>query len=353
MAESDPLINFDTVRTPPSPVTFGLRVKRLGLMLSVPLLLIGGATVYYFVNLRYISTENAYVAQDKISVASQVSGDVVEVAVSENQMVKAGDLLFRLDPAPFRIALAQANAALAAAQVKIIGMRTDLAATDADISGASKGVAFYEAEYQRQSALMANGFTTRARFQQAQHDLDDARTRLANMQNAAAKAQAALATSSIAPGTNPAVLAAQAQKARAELDLARATVRAPVSGKVSQTGRLQIGSYVMAGLPVVTLVGSSQSRVDANFKETELANMRIGQPAKLTFDAYPGLEVAGHVASIGACTGSEFSMLPAQNATGNWVKVTQRVPVRIAIDGHPARELIAGLSTNVRIDTGR
>ena len=110
---------------------------------------------------------------------------------------------------------------------------------------------------------------------------------------------------------------------------------------------------MMSGLPAVTIVASDKSWVEANFKETELAEMRVGQPATLTFDAYPDLEVKGHVASIGAGTGSEFSVLPAQNANGNWVKVTQRVPVRIAIDGRPSRPLLAGLSTHVTIDTGK
>ena len=131
----------------------------------------------------------------------------------------------------------------------------------------------------------------------------------------------------------------------------RRRARAPASGTVSQSERLQLGQMMTTGLPGLTIVASDRSWVEANFKETDLADMRIGQPAKLTFDAYPNLKLKGHVASIGAGTGSEFSVLPAQNANGNWVKVTQRVPVRIAIDGVPSRPLIAGLSAHVRIDT--
>jgi membrane fusion protein (multidrug efflux system) len=238
-----------------------------------------------------------------------------------------------------------------------VGLETDLGNTGVDIGGAAEDVAFYEDQYRRQAELMRQGFNTRTRLEEAQHDLSDARSKLAAARANERKAQAALATSPVAPGVNPAVLAAQAQKRKAQLDLSHTEVRAPAAGKVSQSTGLQLGQLAFSGMPALTLVLSDRSWVEANFKETDLARMRVGQPAKLTFEAYPGLELKGHVASIGAGTGSEFSVLPAQNANGNWVKVTQRVPVRIAIDGQngkgPARPLIAGLSSHVTIDTGR
>jgi membrane fusion protein, multidrug efflux system len=329
------------------------RLRNLALILSVPLILVAAAVTYYFMTRHYVTTDNAYVRQDKVSVSALVGGNIVEVAVREDQMVKQGDLLFRIDPEPYRIAIAQADAAIAAAQVRVAGMETELSATGIDIEAARQGVTFYEQEYRRQAELMERGFTTRARLQAAEHALSDARAKLANARAEQIKARAALATGAAAPGVNPGVLAGEVQKRRAQLDLARTEVRAPVSGKVSSADRLQVGQMMQSALPALTIVASDRSWVEANFKETDLAHMRVGQPATLTFDAYPAMKLKGHVASIGAGTGSEFSILPAQNASGNWVKVTQRVPVRIAIDGKPSRPLIAGLSTNVSVDTSK
>lgn len=355
MAEGDP--RFDpaaAVETPgpPRPEAVPNRLRLWAIMASVPLLLIGGAVLYYWANDHYVSTDNAYVQQDKVSVSAEVSGRIIEVGARENQTVRAGDLLFRIDPEPYRIAMAQADAAIAAAQVRVVGMETDLSTKAADIAAARAGVTYAQENYAREAQLMKRGFTTRARMDAATEALAAARGELANALGAQAKARAALATSPVAPGVDPAVLAAQVQKRRAAYELSKTEARAPVSGVVSQADRLLVGQMMTQGLPAVSIVVSNRSWIEANFKETDLARMRVGQPAELTFDAYPGLRLKGHVASIGAGTGSEFSVLPAQNANGNWVKVTQRVPVRIAIDSKLSRPLIAGLSTNVRIDTG-
>jgi membrane fusion protein (multidrug efflux system) len=352
MAESDPQFEMPIAEVA-RPISKARRFTRLAIMASVPLLLIVVGVWYYMTNDHFISTDNAYVQQDKVSVSAQVTGEIVAASVHENQMVKAGDLLFRIDPEPYNIAIAQAQASIAAAQVRVIGMQTDANASSIDINGAREGVNFFEQEYRRQSELMQRGFTTRARLQEAEHALSDARVKLANAQADAQKTQAALATGSAAPGVNPGVLAGQAQLRKAQLELSRTEVRAPVSGMVSQSDRLHLGQMMTTGLPALTIVVSDHSWVEANFKETDLARMHIGQGAELTFDAYPGMKLSGHVASIGAGTGSEFSVLPAQNANGNWVKVTQRVPVRIAIDDRPSRPMLAGLSTHIRIDTDK
>jgi len=234
-----------------------------------------------------------------------------------------------------------------------VGLQTDLGNTGVDINAAAEDVGYYRQQLRRQQELMARGFTTRARLEDAEHDLSDAESKLAEARADALTAKAALATAPAARGVNPAIAAAQAQRRKAELDLARTTVRAPVSGTISQADRLQLGQMMTVGLPALTIVASDRSWIEANFKETDLARMRVGQPARLTFDAYPGVSLKGHVASIGAGTGSEFSILPAQNASGNWVKVTQRVPVRIAIDDRSPRQLIAGLSTHVTVDISK
>lgn len=348
MANADPQMDVKS-DAPAKP----RRLARLALLGSVPLLLIGGATAYYIANDHYVSTDNAYVQQDKVSISAEVGGRIIDVAVHENDVVNAGDLLFRIDPAPYRIAIEQADAAIAAAQVRVSSLQTEYQTTGVDIESAREDVAFYEKEYQRQSALMQAGFTTRARLQAAEHALSDARSRVASAQANATKARAALATGSAAPGINPAIKAGQAQREQALLNLSRTEVRAPVSGVVSQADRLQPGQMMVQGLPGVTIVASNRSWIEANFKETDLAHMRVGQPAEITFDAYPELKVRGKVSSIGAGTGSEFSVLPAQNANGNWVKVTQRVPVRIAITDKPKRAMIAGLSAHVRVDTDK
>lgn len=353
MADSDPRIAPSAIKAPPRPGARMQRLRRVTLMATVPLILIAGVAWYYVANDHYVSTDNAYVQQDKVSVSSEVTGRIVEVGVRENQIVKQGDLLFRIDAEPYRIAIAQADASIAAAQVKVVGMETTLSTTSADIESAREDVRFYGEGLRRQSELMDRGFTTKASLDAAQHALSDARSKLANAQGEAVRARAALATGSVAPGVNPAVLAGEVQKRKAAYDLTKTEVRAPVGGVISQADRLLVGQMMTQGLPAVSVVANGQSWVSANFKETDLAKMRVGQSAELTFDAFPDITLKGHVASIGAGTGSEFSILPAQNANGNWVKVTQRVPVRIAIDARSSRPLIAGLSTHVRIDTGR
>jgi membrane fusion protein, multidrug efflux system len=353
MAESDPFIVAEMATIMQPRLTMGQRVRKWTVMAVVPLILISAAIYYYAANDHYVSTDNAYVQQEKISIAAEVGGKIVEVGVKENQKIEAGDLLFRIDPQPFKIAVAQAEASIAAAQVKVVTLETDLNTTGIDIASARENVAFFKEEFNRQSTLMERGFTTRARLQAAEHSLSEARSKLANAEAEAQKARAELATGAAAPGVNPGVLAGQVQRDRALFDLSKTEIRAPVGGIISQADRLHVGQMMTQNLPAVSIIANSNSWVEANFKETDLAKMRVGQPAELWFDAYPDMTLKGVIASIGAGTGSEFSLLPAQNANGNWVKVTQRVPVRIAITSKASRPLIAGLSTHVRVDTDK
>lgn len=359
MADADPVIDLSTsspVPAPPiepvdeAPVTRRRWLRPL-LMISVPLLIVAVAGYFYLTSGRYISTDNAYVKQDVVSISPDVSGRIVSVNVRENQTVKAGDVLFQIDPEPYRIALAQADAAIAAAKVQINTMATDIGSASADIQSARADVALAQVTYDRQAQLMTRGFTTRAALDAASHGVAAARAKLATAQASAARAQSQLGSGTGSGGSPAALQAAIVERERAALNLSRTVVRAPHDGIVSQTGRLQVGNITPSGVPALSLVVSQQAWVEANYKETDLNHMAVGQPAEIGLDAYPGLTVHGHVASIGAGTGSQFSVLPAQNASGNWVKVTQRVPVRIAIDGKPARAMIAGLSADVKIDT--
>jgi membrane fusion protein (multidrug efflux system) len=358
MADADPArdLRVDTRVEPETGFEAGAapvprrRWLRPVLMLVVPLLVVALGVYFWLGSGRYASTDNAYVQQDKVAVGSDVAGRIVEVAVRENQRVKAGDLLFRIDPDPYRIAVAQADAAIAEAQVEVATLRSGLGGSAADVQAARDRIVAAGQDYRRQAELMARGFTTRARLQESEHGVEQARAALARAQADADEARARLATGAAVPGANPRIAAARVQRAKAALDLARATVRAPVAGIVSQSDRLQVGQMMMTGLPALSIVAGGSTWIEANFKETDLDRMRVGQPAEIQFDAYPGVKLKGHVQSIGAGTGSEFSVLPAQNANGNWVKVTQRVPVRVAIDTASPRPMIAGLSAEVRID---
>lgn len=320
------------------------------LMFGLPALMIAAGGWFWLTSGGSVSTDNAYVQMDKVSVAAEVGGRITEVAVRDGQQVAAGQLLFRIDGEPYALDVAQATAAIDAAQVEVGNLSASAATSTVDIAAAREDVKFAEVNFARQAALMEKGFTTRAAYDASRHAVSQARERVRQAQAAAAEARTKLAAGP-SSGVNPQVEAARVQRSQAEVNLGRTTVRAPSGGRVAQSDRLQIGQMMVAGLPAVTLVDTAHPWVEANFKETDLADMRAGQRAEVTFDAYPGLKVRGHVLVIGAGTGSEFSVLPAQNATGNWVKVTQRVPVKIAFDEKPSREMIAGLSADVRVFT--
>jgi membrane fusion protein (multidrug efflux system) len=358
MADADPQIVEApaTVREPGEPgsaadIPMGRRWGRLALMLVVPLAILIGGAIYWLGLQGKVSTDDAYVKQDKVSISAEVGGKILQVYVKNGDHVKAGDLLYRIDPQPFRIQLDQATAAIAAAQANVTALSNSADLSGADIAKAREDIAFAQSNFQRQQQLWKQGFTTKAAYDAARHAVEQGDAELKVAQANAAEARARLAHGPAVPGENPQIAAAQAQAEAARLNLSRTEVRAPMAGEVAGAERLLPGQLVVQNVPMLTLVGVRGAYVEANYKETQLAEMTVGQPAKIEFDAYPDMDIKGHVASIGAGTGSEFSVLPAQNATGNWVKVTQRVPVRIAIDTKPNRKLIAGLTTSVTVYT--
>ena len=352
MAESDPKIDMEAVQAATEFVAERKpkrRWGRLALMLSLPIALIIGGLTYWRSVQGQVSTDNAYVHVDKISISSEIGGKIVAVLVKENQHVNAGDLLFRIDPSAYQLQLAQADAAIAGAQASETALANSSAMSGADIAAAQEQIAFARSNLSRQEALWRKGFTTKAAYEAAQHQVAIGQDALRLAQAKRDEAAAKLASGGQVPGVFPQLAAARAQRGLVTYNLSRTEVRAPVSGLISQADRLMLGQELITGLPVITLVADGSAYIEANFKETDLGEMRPGQIAEIRFDAYPDMVLRGHVVAIGAGTGSDSSVLPAQNATGNWVKVTQRVPVRIVLDEPFPRPLIAGLSVKVKI----
>jgi membrane fusion protein, multidrug efflux system len=316
------------------------------LMLIVPALLIVGGAYYWLTSGGSVSTDDAQVKQDIVSVSPQVNGQVVQVFVRNGSRVRRGDLLFRIDPQPYRVALEQAQAQLANAQVQTQVLRTTEAGTGGDITGAQANLQIKRNALARQQALLKQGFTTRANYDDA---LNEVRT--AEMQLSDARARAANASAAVVhgDGQQPQIAQAQAAVDKARLDLERTDVRATMDGVIENADKLQVGQMAVLGVGMVSLVHSTNAWVEANFKEKDVGKMVPGQRATVEVDAYPGQKFDAYVQSVGAGTGGEFSLLPAQNANGNWVKVTQRVPVRIAFKGTPSKPMIAGLSVNAKV----
>jgi membrane fusion protein (multidrug efflux system) len=313
-------------------------------------LLIGG--YYYISGGRTVSTDNAYVRSDKVSVSADVSGRVVDVNVREFQTVQPGDILFRLDQEPFRIALAQAEAQLAAVRRDIESLRATYHAKGADLEHQLESIAFLKKEHERQRGLVERSLVPMFQLDEATHNLQSAQLQANAIRQDLARALNDLGGQpDIETDRHPKVKQAMAQREQAELNLRRTTVRASIAGLAGPT-TLQPGEYVQVGVPVFSLI-ATEPWVEANLKETELTFARVGQPARVTVDAYPGYTWSATIASISPATGAEFSLLPPQNASGNWVKVVQRVPVKLKIETRPGMPpLRSGMSAVVDIDTG-
>ncbi len=328
--------------------------RRLGLMLSVPVLILAGVAGVWLTGGRYETTENANLKQARISIASDIGGRVVEVAVADNQHVVAGDLLFKVDDQPYRLAVSQAEAALASARLQVEQLKVGYKQAVTRAKLASETLDYQRGELARQRALSDKGVAAITALDDAQHEERLAEEETIVAQQGVDNALAALGGAPDAPvDSHPAVQSAQVALDEAKYKLSLTTVRAPADGTVYQASSFKTGQYVNAGTSLFALVETGDTWIDANFKETQLGRIRQGQEAEVIFDLMPGRPFKARVEAIGAGTGSEFSLLPAQNATGNWVKVTQRVPVRLALEDVPDMPALAtGVSAEVKVDTG-
>ncbi|MDO8985737.1 HlyD family secretion protein [Cypionkella sp.] len=343
-----------TPMTAPVPIP-APRNKRRVLMIAGPLVLLAAAGGYWLMGGRYEETENAYLHQARIAVASSVPGRIDKVLVKDNQTVKAGDVLFQVDPVPYKLAQAQADAAVTAARITVEQLKLAYGTAQSNLQLAEDEAAYQTVERERQESLGAKGVATDSNLIDARHAERTALDKRDLAKQAVASALAAIGGDPLIPTDNhPAVRATVIAREQAAYDYANAVVKAPANGVIYQASSFKPGQMVAAGQSLFALVQTDDIWVDANFKETQLAGITVGAPAELTFDADPGRKIEAVVAAIGAGTGSEFSLLPAQNATGNWVKVTQRVPVTLKlVNPADAAGLASGVSASVSVDTGR
>lgn len=326
-------------------MTLRERLRRpLLVAFPIPLAVVGA--VYYLAEEPFVSTDDAFVraAQDSIN----------EIAVKDNQRVRKGQLLFRIDPEPYRIAVAQAEARLGSARIQIDALKATYHQQLADLQAAKDSADFAGREYDRQRILAADQWASREASERAETDFRVARQRTMAIAQQIANTVAALnGDPNIDVDRHPTVREAQAHLDQARLDYSYSKVLAPDDGVVTRVDDLQLGDYVNTGATLFWLLSSRRVWIEANFRETGLTRTHPGQPGTIDVDTYPGRTFNAHVVSMSPGTGSDFAVLPPENATGNWVKVVQRLPVRLELDAiDPDRPLFSGISVTVEVDTG-
>jgi membrane fusion protein, multidrug efflux system len=332
-----------------APTRRGLGRWRWVLILAGPVLIAVVVAAIVLTSGRFQTTEDAYVQIAKAPVAPSISGRVVEVYVRENQAVRRGQVLFRLDASELETNVSAAAAQVANERLQVGGLRAAFRQQAANVQVARETLAFASREAVRQRQLVTVGVNSQQQADQAAHAALVAREQLAATEQAAAQALAALGGDpNLTPDAAPAVMQAQAQLDRAKLNLSHTSVLAPADGIVARVQQMPVGTYLNASQTAFWLL-SGAPWVEANFKEDQLAKMRVGQPVDIDIDARPEVTLKGRVASFSPGTGAAFSALPAQNSTGNWVKVAQRLPVRIEF-ARPPGDLAAGLSARVKVD---
>jgi membrane fusion protein (multidrug efflux system) len=331
------------------------RYRRLLLLVVLPLVAALAGITFYLNGGRYVTTDNAYVGAQKVLITPDVSGKIVSVSVKEGQIVAPGDTLFQIDPVPYQLALAQARAKLEDAKTNHANLVANAKLYSQTLEIVGAGIAIKQRDVERKSSLVKNNVGS-------QLDLDNSMTALvtSQAQQQLVRQQRSNALTQLLGNPDlpleefPAYLQAKAALDDAQRNLDLTTVRAPITGTATQVEQIQLGRYVTAGTPVFSVMDAANPWVDANPKESDLTYVAVGQPVSLEVDAFPNHLFKGKVGSLSPGTGAQFAILPPQNATGNFVKVVQRVPVRINLDPNDPmlRKLKAGMSVYATIDTG-
>lgn len=326
------------------------RIKHLVLLLIGPAVIAAGAAWLYLHGGRFITTDNAYVKAEILSISSNVTGMVMEVLPRDGDRVQRGDLLMRVDDQPYRIAVARAEANLANVRGDIESMKAEFVNNGLEIDKAQTDLSFREQELDRVRGLVASNSISGAQFDQSVYARNSAERELAEKTQALQVVKARLIDPALPTDAHPRIKLALAELEKAQWDLDHVLVKAPATGVVVISAHE--GENVISGAPVMSLINDSRVWVEANFKETDLTYLRLGQTAEITIDTYPDLRLHARVVIISPATGSEFSLLPAQNSSGNWVKVVQRLKVVLQLEDLPKDfTLAAGMSAEVSIDT--
>ena len=329
-------------------------LKRTVFLVVIPLLAICVGLYLYAAGGRYVSTDNAYVKANVIIISPEVSGRVTSVLVVDNQAVEANDVLLQLDSSPLEITLNRARAQMAVIRTELESLRADYGETVVQEQLAKDKVRYLDRRYKRQRKLLKQGLSSEEKHDEAKHDLQVARREVEIIEQRVQRVLAQLAGNERLPvDQHPRYLTAQTTYDQAAVDLKATTIRAPASGIVSNM-KLQVGEYAQAGKPIFSLIENQPIWIEANLKETQLTHILPGQKATIVADAYPDKIWESVISSIAPATGAEFSILPPQNASGNWVKVVQRIPINLVItDQAGGPQLRAGMTVSVRIDTRR
>jgi membrane fusion protein (multidrug efflux system) len=327
---------------------------RGALFLLLPTALIASG-YWYVIGGQVVSTDDSYVEAEKVAISTDVTGIVKEIDVSENQQVNAGQVLYRLDDLPFQLALRRAEAQVGIVRNDLNALKASYQDMQAQIKQAQYDIDYYDREYRRQQELVSRSVVSQASFDTARRNLQNAQQKLASLnQQLAAIAANLNGDPGIPVEQHPRYLDALAQRDEAARQLDHAVVKAPFAGIVTNVPSIAPGKYLQASMTAFYLVSRDHVWVDSNPKETDLTYVRTGQPIIVTVDTYPGVEWHGTVESISPAAAQEFSLLPAQNTSGNWVKVVQRIPMRVRVDTSDKNlpPLRAGMSVVVDVDTG-